>query len=45
LLVFFHGGGWVLGDLDSHDDLARALAAGSGQAGVTTDGRYAAGDW
>ncbi|HEY0736374.1 MAG TPA: alpha/beta hydrolase [Herpetosiphonaceae bacterium] len=25
LLVFFHGGGWVIGDLDSHDDLCRAL--------------------
>lgn len=26
-LVFFHGGGWVIGDLDSHDDLCRDLAA------------------
>ena len=26
LLVWFHGGGWVLGDLDSHDDACRALA-------------------
>ncbi len=26
LLVWFHGGGWVLGDLDSHDDGCRALA-------------------
>ena len=25
-LVFFHGGGWVLGDLDTHDRLCRALA-------------------
>ena len=25
-LVYFHGGGWVLGDLDSHDPLCRALA-------------------
>lgn len=25
-LVFFHGGGWVLGDLDSYDILGRALA-------------------
>ncbi len=24
-LVFFHGGGWVLGDLESHDALCRAL--------------------
>ncbi|NTA19063.1 alpha/beta hydrolase [Agrobacterium tumefaciens] len=26
LLVFFHGGGWVLGDLESHDLLCRRLA-------------------
>ena len=26
LLVWFHGGGWVLGDLDSHDDACRSLA-------------------
>ena len=29
-LVFFHGGGWVIGDLDSHDDLCRDLAAQAG---------------
>ncbi|MEZ4398497.1 MAG: alpha/beta hydrolase [Kofleriaceae bacterium] len=26
-LVFFHGGGWVTGDLDTHDGLCRRLAA------------------
>ena len=26
-VVFFHGGGWVIGDLDSHDGHARRLAA------------------
>src|SRR6185437_5815121 len=26
VLVFFHGGGWVLGDLDTHDSLCRSLA-------------------
>jgi acetyl esterase len=25
-LVYFHGGGWVLGDLESHDHVCRALA-------------------
>ena len=25
-LVYYHGGGWVFGDLDSHDPLCRALA-------------------
>ena len=30
LFVYLHGGGWVLGDLDTHDNVARALAAESG---------------
>jgi acetyl esterase len=25
-LVYFHGGGWVIGDLDTHDTLCRTLA-------------------
>ncbi|MFZ5737835.1 MAG: alpha/beta hydrolase [Pseudomonadota bacterium] len=25
-LVFFHGGGWVIGDLDTHDVVCRAIA-------------------
>lgn len=25
-LLFLHGGGWVLGDLESHDDVCRSLA-------------------
>tara|TARA_R110002072_G_scaffold62214_7_gene155940 strand:- start:31758 stop:32684 length:927 start_codon:yes stop_codon:yes gene_type:complete len=29
-LVFFHGGGWVIGSLDSHDILCRKLALGTG---------------
>ncbi len=30
LLLYFHGGGWVLGDLDSHDALCRWLAVTAG---------------
>jgi acetyl esterase len=26
VLLYFHGGGWVLGDLESHDDVCRSLA-------------------
>ncbi len=26
VLVYFHGGGWTIGDLDTHDPVARALA-------------------
>jgi acetyl esterase len=37
VLVFFHGGGFVLGDLDTHDGLARALAAASGAVVVSVD--------
>jgi acetyl esterase len=29
LLVYFHGGGWVIGDLDTHDGVCRFLAAHS----------------
>jgi acetyl esterase len=30
LLVFFHGGGWIYGDLDSHDAVCRFLAERAG---------------
>jgi acetyl esterase/lipase len=30
LLVFFHGGGWVIGDLDTHDGVCRFFAAVAG---------------
>src|SRR6188508_2744 len=26
VLIYFHGGGWVVGNLDSHDVIGRALA-------------------
>ncbi len=29
-MVFYHGGGWVIGDLETHDGLCRALANASG---------------
>jgi acetyl esterase len=40
-LVFFHGGGWVLGDLDSHDILCRRLANAGGCAVLAVDYRLA----
>src|SRR5947209_13777234 len=30
VVVWIHGGGWVIGDLDSHDSMCRLLAAESG---------------
>jgi acetyl esterase len=41
LLVYFHGGGWVLGGIDSHDGLCRRLAAASGCAIAAVDYRLA----
>mgnify|MGYP003144581764 FL=1 len=40
-LVFFHGGGWVIGDLDTHDALCRTLANESGCKVVAVDYRLA----
>lgn len=41
VLVYFHGGGWVIGDLDTHDTLCRELANGSACAVVSVDYRLA----
>jgi len=39
VLVYFHGGGWVIGDLETHDTLCRELCNASGCAVVATDYR------
>jgi acetyl esterase len=39
LLVFFHGGGWMYGDLDSHDASCRFLAERSGARVLAVDYR------
>ena len=40
-LVYFHGGGWTIGDLDTHDTLCRQLAAGARCAVYSVDYRLA----
>jgi len=41
VLVYFHGGGWVIGSLDSHDDLCRRMALESGCLVISVDYRLA----
>ena len=39
--VYFHGGGWVIGDLETHDVLCRQLTAASGACVIAVDYRLA----
>jgi acetyl esterase len=41
VIAFFHGGGWVIGDLDTHDNMARNLCRGARAVVVATDYRLA----
>ena len=41
ILIYFHGGGWVVGDLESHDHVCRALARRSASIVVSVDYRLA----
>jgi acetyl esterase len=39
VVVFFHGGGWTVNDLDTHDRVCRRLANGSGAVVLSVDFR------
>ncbi len=41
VLVFYHGGGWIQGDLDTHDEPCRVIANASGGAVISIDYRLA----
>jgi acetyl esterase len=41
VVVYFHGGGWVIGGIESHDATVRGLAAASGVTAVSVDYRLA----
>ncbi len=38
-VAFFHGGGWVIGDLDTHDAMAREVCKGANAVVVSVDYR------
>ena len=40
-LMFFHGGGWVIGDLETHDVLCRQITAAAGIEVIAVDYRMA----
>lgn len=41
VIIYFHGGGWVIGSLDSHDNLCRSLATKSSSIVISVDYRLA----
>jgi acetyl esterase len=41
VLVYLHGGGWVIGSIETHDGTSRALAQGTGATVVSVDYRLA----
>jgi acetyl esterase/lipase len=40
-LIYFHGGGWVVGSIDTHDGITRAIAGRAGCVVISVDYRLA----
>src|SRR5262245_3760443 len=41
VVLYLHGGGWILGGLDSHDDVCAELCASTGYELISVDYRLA----
>ena len=41
MIVYYHGGGWVIGNIDEYDNLARTLANALHAAVINVDYRLA----
>ncbi len=41
IILFFHGGGWVVGDINAYDAAPRALAIGAGAVAISVEYRQA----
>lgn len=39
IVIYYHGGGWTIGDLNTHDPVCRQLAAASGATVISVDYR------
>ncbi len=41
IVIYYHGGGWIMGDLDSHDNICRSIAARANVVVVSPEYRLA----
>jgi acetyl esterase len=41
IVIYYHGGGWIMGDLDSHDNICRSIAARANTVVISPEYRLA----